>query len=171
MKTTKIIPFSIFEKSNDANIGIEKDEKESVVKFLKKLQSNEFVVFMKLWNFHWNVVGENFGPDHSFFNELYDSFFNRIDEAAERIRQLGERPLGSLKDILDSAELKEYKNDEELPEAKEMYEILVDDFETIIKDIREFLDDEDVDSGNTNYLEDLIMKLEKEAWMLRSHLD
>lgn len=171
MKTREIIKFSMFESFGDANIGIEKEQKENIVKFLKKLQSNEFILFTKIWNFHWLIVSENFGPTHKFFGDLYESFFERIDEVAERIRILGEIPLGSLKDLLDKADLKEFNDDNSVPQEKEMYKSILEDYEIIIKDIRKFLDDEKVDNGTTNYLEDLIMKLEKDAWMIRSHLD
>ena len=167
----RILPFSLFEGFSDGDIGIEKELQESVINFLIKLQANQFVLFMKIWNFHWLIVSKTFGPTHQFFGDLYDKFFDRIDEVAERVRQLGGRPLGSLKDMLEKAELKEYKEDEKVPEEKEMYKMILTDYETVIKDIRKFLKDDKTDSGTTNFLEDMIMKLEKDAWMLRSHLE
>ena len=180
--------FKLYEGFDDGDIGIEKEVQESVIKFLTTLQANSFVLFMKIWNFHWNIVSPTFGPTHSFFNDLYDKFFENIDAVAERIRQLGGRPLGSLDAMIKNAELKEFPEDDTVPDEKEMYKKVLEDYESIIKDIRKFLagdeekeekkkDEEkkveeklSVDSGTTNFLEDMIMKLEKDAWMLRSHL-
>jgi starvation-inducible DNA-binding protein len=164
-----IVKFSLFESSED--IGINKEENDKVVDFLKKLQSNSFVLFMKLWNFHWNIVSKRFGQTHKFFNKLYDSFFDRIDDIAERIRELDKRPLGTLKNILDETDIKEYSDDDDVPSESRMFKMIVEDYETIIKSIRKCLEDEKVDSGTTNYLEDLISKLEKELWMLKSHIE
>ena len=163
-----IIKFSLFEK---ADIGIEKDEITTTVKFLKKLQSDEFVLYVKLWNFHWNVVAKDFDPVHKFLNKLYDKFFDRIDETAERIRQLGERPIGSIKGFLDKTSLEDYAQDDEIPSVPKMFKIITEDYNVIIKNIREFLKEEKTDNGTTNYLEDLIMNLEKDVWMVRSHIE
>ena len=47
---------------------------------------------------------------------------------------------------------------------------ILEDYEFIIREIRNFLDTEGIDNGTMNYLEDLIMNLEKDAWMVRSHI-
>ena len=162
----KIVSYDLFEA--DANIGI--DNSKETIDFLNKLVSNNFVLFLKLWNFHWNLTGSDFGPAHKFLNDLYDAFFEDIDGISERIRALGGRPIGTMKGYLDKADLKEYDDDKEIPEIEKIFQIILDDYESVIKDIRKFLEDDKVDSGTTNFLEDLIMRKEKNAWMLRSHI-
>ncbi len=169
--TKKILPFSVFEEKYDADIGLDKDTQKIVSDFLKTLQSDSFILFVKIWNFHWNVISKRFNPTHEFFNKLYDKFFDRIDEIAERIREIGGRPIGSLSGFLNSTELKEYKEEEEVPNEKDMFKMILTDYETIIKNIRKFLEEDKCDNGTTNFLEDLIMKMEKDAWILRSHLE
>ncbi len=154
----------------NAEIGIKDKKKEITVEFLNRLLSNQFVLFMKLWNFHWIIVSPVFGLTHKFFGDLYNQFFEIIDDTAERIRALGERPIGTLEGFLKETELKEYNDDKDVPEERNMFERLLEDFEFIIREIRNFLGTEELDNGTVNYLEDLIMKLEKNAWMLRSHL-
>lgn len=154
---------------DDTSIGVKEDKKELTIKFLNRLLSNEFVLFMKIWNFHWIIVSPNFGPTHKFFGDLYEKFFDTIDETAERIRSLGGRPIGALNQYLKTTELKEYE-DEDIPEERKMYEKILEDYEFIIREIRNFLDTEGIDNGTMNYLEDLIMNLEKDAWMVRSHI-
>lgn len=166
-----LINFDHFNESfYNANIGVDDDRKKITIEFLNRLLSNEFVLFMKLWNFHWIIVGPSFGIVHNFFEDLYKKFVDIIDDTSERIRSLGERPIGTLKGFLDVTELKEYKDDKEIPDDKEMFERLLEDYEFIIRGIRNFLSTDGIDNGTINYLEDLLMNLEKDAWMIRSHL-
>jgi len=155
---------------DDTSLGIKEDKKELTIQFLNRLLSNEFVLFMKIWNFHWIIVSPSFGPTHEFFGKLYDNFFEIVDDTAERIRSIGGRPIGTLSKYLDTTELKEYEDSKDVPEEHVMYERLLEDYEFIIREIRNFLDTEGIDNGTVNYLEDLIMNLEKDAWMIRSHI-
>lgn len=166
-KRNKIVPFSLFEGFDDADIGIE--NKEGTVTDLNKLLSNHFILFMKIWNFHWIIVGKRFGHIHEFFNELYDKFFENIDNIAERIRIIGGKPIGTLEGYLKETELKEY-TDPSIPDDTKMIEEILKDYDTIIKQIRKYLENEKLDNGTSKFLEDLIEAHEKDAWMLRSHL-
>jgi len=169
MKTTnnKILPFSIFEGYDDGDIGIE-NKKETVEK-LNKLLSNYFILYMKLLNFHWNIVSKRFNNIHKFFEELYDKIFENIDSVAERIRIIGGRPISSLEGYLKNTDLKE-NTDSDVPDVDKMIEEILYDYETIIKEIRDYLSD-DLDNGTSKFLEDLIEAHEKDAWMLRSNLE
>ena len=77
--------------------------------------------------------------------------------------------IGSLEDG-DVTELKEY-TDSSVPDDTKMIKEILENYETIIKQIRKFLEDEKMDNGTSKYLEDLIEEHEKDAWMLRSHLE
>lgn len=160
-----------YEGFSNAEIGIKDEAKEKAIDFLNRLLSNEFVLFMKTWNFHWIIVNNKFSGIHKFFGKIYENFFEVIDDTAERIRSLGGRPIGTLDGFLKKTELKEYEDSKEVPSAKVMFERILEDYEFIIREIRNFLADEDVDNGTTNYLEDLIMNFEKDAWMIRSHIE
>lgn len=165
-KNEKILPFSLFE-GKDPDIGI--DNKDEIVEKLNKILSEQFVLFMKLWSFHWDVVGKKFKNTHEFFNELYDEFFEDIDLTAERIRSLGGKPFGTLKQFIEKSEITEY-SENDTPKASKMYEIILSDFETLIKHIREDLKSE-LDNGTNKLFEDFIEKYEKNAWMLRSNIE
>ena len=65
---------------------------------------------------------------------------------------------------------------EPLPEAKQMLAILSQDNDTLIREIRKDIEqlekEEDTDdAGTTNFLEDMIEKKEKTAWMIRAYLE
>ena len=50
--------------------------------------ANLFVVYMKVYKYHWNIKGEGFLAIHKFFNDVFNSLSEIIDETAERMRQL-----------------------------------------------------------------------------------
>lgn len=162
----EIIPFSLFEEIS-VDIGIKNSDE--IVNELNNILSNHFILFMKLWNYHWIVVSEKFKNIHEFFNELYDKFFENIDSVAERIRSLGGRPHGSFKEYIETATLKEYYG-RTTPDSNEMIKDVLEDYETLIKQIRKALTDIELDNGTNKLLEDLIEMYEKDAWMLRSNL-
>jgi starvation-inducible DNA-binding protein len=164
----EILPFSVFENLEEIDIDIK--NAEDTVKKLNKLLSNHFILFMKLWNFHWIVVSKRFKNIHEFFNELYDKFFENIDTVAERIRSLGGKPFGTFSEYIEESDIKEYDKSN-VPDANKMIEIILEDYETLIKKIRKYLEDGELDNGTNKLLEDLIEEYEKNAWMLRSNIE
>lgn len=60
-----------------------------MVALLSRLLADEHVLYMRLRNYHWNVVGMAFGPLHELFKEQYEEIADDIDDIAERIRSLG----------------------------------------------------------------------------------
>jgi starvation-inducible DNA-binding protein len=69
--------------------------------------ANLHVVYVKLHNFHWNVVGVDFIDFHEKLQELYEEVALEIDRIAERIKMLGFFPLASMYEFLHYATLKE----------------------------------------------------------------
>ena len=153
----------IFEEFEE--LGIEKDE--LTIEFLNRLLANHFTLFLKVYKFHWDVVGSNFGSAHQYLNDLYDALFENVDEIAERIRQLDGKPIGTMKGYLEITEISEFE-EEIVPDGKIIFEILLRDYEFIIRELRNFLSTEGLDNGTVNFLEDMIMNKEKDAWLIRS---
>ena len=92
------------------------------------------------------------------------------------INGMDERPIGSLAGYLEHNRIKEHCESEPLPEAKQMLAILSQDNDTLIREIRKDIEqlekEEDTDdAGTTNFLEDMIEKKEKTAWMIRAYLE
>ncbi len=58
-------------------------------KILQIYLTDLFVVYMKVYKYHWNVKGEGFLSVHTFYNDVFDSLSEIIDATAERMRQLG----------------------------------------------------------------------------------
>ena len=63
------------------------------------------VLYIKLHNLHWNVVGRDFKQVHEYLETLYDGVSDVLDEVAELLKMQGAQPLASLKDYLAAASL------------------------------------------------------------------
>ena len=80
--------------------------------------ANLNVLYRKVQNYHWNIVGAGFFAVHEKLEEYYDAINEQIDDVAERILSIGGRPLGTLKDYLEITTIKEAENKEiSIPEA------------------------------------------------------
>jgi starvation-inducible DNA-binding protein len=70
-------------------IGISERSREAVVRILNDVLSDEYVLYTKTRNYHWNVVGPQFNDYHKFFEAQYDALNEVVDDVAERVRALG----------------------------------------------------------------------------------
>ena len=153
------------------NIGIADDRRDGVLRILTALLADEYVLYTKTRNYHWNVVGPQFNDLHKFFETQYDALNEVVDEVAERSRTLGGPAIGTLAEMLDHARLKEHPK--QYPDAKQMLANLVADHEAIVRTLRGDLAaamDKFGDAGTSDFLTGLMEKHEKMAWMLRSFL-
>lgn len=136
---------------------------------LNYLLASYQVLYQKLRSYHWNVEGPRFFELHEQFEVLYNDLDNRIDEIAERIRSRDEFPVSTMEDSLSISAIEE---DGSQPEAEQMVQNLVNDYQTInklLKDAAETADQEG-DSSSSALLEDYLAEQEKQLWMLKSTL-
>lgn len=152
-------------------IGIKSEHLAGVAKSLGKILADEMILVTKTRKAHWNVEGADFYSKHKFFEDLYNTLDEVIDEVAERIRSIGHFPPATLKEFLQLTHLTEAsrgKND-----SQGFIKELLSDHESIIIHIRENIDDYVTafhDAGSSDFVTGLAEKHEKMAWMLRSHL-
>jgi len=152
-------------------IGIADDHRAATVGILNDLLADEFVLYTKSRNYHWNVVGPQFSELHKLFETQYEQLDEFIDQVAERARALDGRAYGTLAEFSQHSRLKERPG--EAPAARDMIADLLADHETMIRQLRQ--DAETVmnkhgDSGTNDFLIGLMEDHEKTAWMLRAHL-
>jgi len=153
------------------NIEISDKNLKEVATLLNTLLANEYVLYTKTRNAHWNIQGDNFIELHKFFESQYDSLNIIIDDTAERVRALGHFALGSLKDFLKVAQLSE-QNDN-FSDQNHIIKTLLEDHESIIHSLRNhivIITDEFKDLGTADFMTGLMEQHEKMAWMLRSYL-
>lgn len=153
------------------DIGISEQSRKEICKRLTILLSNEYLLYTKTLNYHWNVKGKLFGPLHLLFDKQYNQLFEFIDKIAERITALGFPAAGSLQEFLEHGILSEHPGIH--ISDTDMIANLLKDHETIIKHLRNDIDltMELNDAGTNNFLAQLIEDHEKIAWMLRAHLE
>lgn len=149
-------------------IGIKDNTK--VTKFLTVLLADEFVLYMKTRNAHWNVEGPDFHTMHVYFEQQYNELAVIVDEVAERLRKLDHYAVASLSEYLKLTHLSEKpleKND-----SLSFIQALLSDYESIIIYIREQLEalKNQLDKGTEDFITGLLEQHEKTAWMLRAHL-
>jgi starvation-inducible DNA-binding protein len=152
------------------NTGLGDKQREGLAKLLNTLLSDEFMLYVKTRRFHWNVVGSDFGELHNFFEGQYEALDDIVDDVAERARALDATAVGSMKEFLALARLREEAGKN--PDAKGMLAALLADHETLVRNLRKDLETADTlgDAGTNDFLTGLLEVHEKMAWMLRSYL-
>jgi len=153
------------------NIGIADKSRDGVVAVLNALLADEYVLYTKTRNYHWNVVGPQFNDLHKFFEAQYSEVDDIVDEVAERARALGGNSAGTLTEFLKLTRLKEPSGQ---PAASKMLANLLADHEALIRQLRadaEIVGGKYGDSGTNDFLIGLMERHEKMAWMLRAFLE
>ncbi len=154
------------------NIGINEENRSKVAKILNTTLADEYTLYTKTLNFHWNVYGPAFDQFHKFFERQYLELFEIIDEVAERVRALGYRSLGCMSEFNKHSRLKEAPEGV-VPIDLDMVKHLLEDHESLIKFLRIDLEKsvDYNDAGTNNFLTDTLEKHEKMAWMLRAFIE
>ena len=154
------------------NIGISEKNRQAIADQLSKILADEFVLYSKTLNFHWNVEGTDFHSVHLYLETLYEEQQEVVDTVAEKIRMIGHYVPATLEKYLELTHLTEKtkgKND-----SQSIFAELLEDHESIIIFLREEIKpiaDKWEAEGISDYLTGLLEQHEKTAWMLRSHLD
>jgi starvation-inducible DNA-binding protein len=150
--------------------GISRESLQKIANILNDDLADEYVLLTKTRNYHWNVEDPRFNDLHKFFEEQYEVLSAAVDEIAERVRAVGGRTRATLKEFINSSQIREDVGS--YPNADTMLGNLLSDHETIIKTLRKNINEcqELNDEGTANFLTDKMEAHEKMAWMLRSFL-
>lgn len=144
-------------------------EKE-LLKNLNKYLSNLGVLYIKLHNLHWNVVGINFKATHEYFETLYDGISASLDSVAEIIKMHEGTPLASLKTYLELSTIEELPSIE--VDNKTSLKIVLEDFiemKSLVEEIRQIADKEDLYDIVT-LVEGELEQYNKSIWFIKSML-
>jgi starvation-inducible DNA-binding protein len=154
----------------DIDTGISRESLQKIANILNDDLADEYVLLTKTRNYHWNVEDPRFNDLHKFFEEQYELLSAAVDEIAERVRAVGGRTRATLKEFINSSQIREDIGS--YPNAETMLGNLLSDHETIIKTLRKNINEcqELNDEGTANFLTDKMEAHEKMAWMLRSFL-
>ena len=144
--------------------------KKELLLNLNKYLANLGVLYVKLHNLHWNVVGINFKAIHEYFENLYDGISASLDRVAETIKMHEETPLASLKSYLEVSDIKELESSE--IDGKKSLKIVLEDFKKIkslIEEIRKEADEEDLYDIVT-LIESDLEQYNKSIWFIKAML-
>jgi len=153
------------------NIGISDKNRQVIADQLSKILADEFVLYSKTLNAHWNIEGPDFHAVHVYLETLYNQQQEIVDTVAEKIRAIGHYVPAQLNKYLELTHLSEKvpkKND-----SQTFFTELLEDHESIIVFLRENIKpivDKLKTEGVSDYITGLMEYHEKTAWMLRSHL-
>jgi starvation-inducible DNA-binding protein len=143
---------------------------DAVVRELSSLLATSYTLYTKTQNYHWNVTGPMFTTLHTLFETQYTELAMAIDEIAERIRARGAFAPGSAAQF---AKISAVREDTGRAEAKQMIRNLTQDQEAVgvvarrVIEAAEAVNDQaSVDLGTRR-----LDAHEKNAWMLRVHLE
>ncbi|QLE55671.1 Dps family protein [Nostoc sp. TCL26-01] len=154
------------------NIGLTDEQRQGVINLLNQDLADSYLLLVKTKKYHWDVVGPQFRTLHELWEEHYEKLTENIDAIAERVRTLGGYPIGTMEGFLKVATLKEHAGD--VPNATGMVAQLVEDHESIVRNLREHIDtssEEFHDEGTADFLTGLMEEHEEIAWMLRSFIE
>ena len=155
----------------EAKIGITQENLSKVAQELIKILADEYVLYTKTKNAHWNIEGPDFHSKHLFFEGQFGQLDELVDNVAERIRSLGHYAPGSLKGFLALTHFSEQLHEKN--DSAGFIKELLTDHESLIIHLREninFFAIDLKDTGSSDFLTGLMEIHEKMAWMLRSHL-
>ena len=142
--------------------------KKEIVNKIKNYLADTSVLYIKLHNLHWNLVGLQFKSVHEYLESLYDNFAEVLDEVAELLKMHGEIPLASMKDYLATSKIEEIASKDIA--IADVLAITLKDMQTMkatAETIRKEADEEDI-FDVVGMLEDHISNYNKTIWFLQS---
>ena len=143
---------------------------EQTVEALSKLLADSYTLYLKTHNYHWNVTGPMFTTLHALFETQYTDLALAVDEIAERIRTLGAPAPGSYTAFTRLTTVAEENGS---PSATDMIGNLVVDQKIIGDSARAVIEAAEA-AGDQATVDLAVRRLdlhEKNAWMLRVHLE
>lgn len=159
-------------KNMKTEIGITENNRREVADRLAVLLADEYVLYTKTRNAHWNVEGPDFFDKHKFFEGQYEQLDDVIDRVAERIRAIGHYTVAKLSDFLKLTHLSE-EMAADSSDSRSYLEELLDDHQSIIIYLRENIHpigEKFEDQGTADFITGLMEEHEKMAWFIRAHL-
>ena len=157
-------------KTPKIDIGIAEGPRKAIADGLSRLLADEYTLYLKTHNFHWNVTGPMFNTLHLMFETHYTEAALAVDLVAERIRALGFPAPGTYGQYVKLSSIKETEG---VPEAMDMVRLLVQGHEACAKTARSVfpIADKASDEPTADLLTQRLQVHEKTAWMLRSLLE
>lgn len=133
---------------------------------LNLLLSNLNVFYRKLQNFHWNVTGKDFYTVHEKLEEYYNDINEQIDEVAEHIISKDCNVMATMKEYLETAQIKEAESKKIYSE--EIWKEVLEGFEILIENCKKIKEEADSEKAYTtsSLMDDYLKDYKKKCWMI-----
>jgi len=137
---------------------------------LNELLATYQLHYQNLRSLHWNIKGQNFFELHLKYEELYNRSQIIIDDIAERLLVLEQKPFYSFTHYLKNSKIEENNY---ITDGKEGMKYILNAQEVILSLENEILklSSSENDEGTTSMMSDLIREKEKTNWMFKSWLE
>lgn len=152
------------------SIGLDVSKARDLAKDLNTLLANFQVYYQNLRGIHWNIKGKRFFDLHVKFEELYDDANIKVDMIAERILTLGESPIHTFQDYINTSRVPVGKDISHDEKAVQLIVNSISELLTIERSILE-KSDEVNDEGTNAMMSDFISEQEKTIWMMKAWLN
>lgn len=143
---------------------------DPVVRHLQRQVANAFLLYANYKRYHWQTYGPLFRDLHRLFDELADEVQGTLDDLAERLRMIGQDPIATPAEVMESASVKPAPLGQSM---REMVETADAHAVTVIREMREAIRvaDEAEDPGTADVLTRFVQIHEKHEWWLRDLLE
>ena len=156
------------EPAIDTKLPLDAGERENSTQVLQGILYDLASLQSNVHQAHWNIEGIEYIQLHEFYQDLYETLFKFIDEAAERKLQLGvpadNRPEG----IVKSARIKSIETG--FIGDEESLRILVNDYSTMSAELYDGIEATDGDLVTQDLLIAFAHMVDQHYWQLRAHL-
>ncbi len=140
-----------------------------VIEGLKNVLADNYALYLKTQNYHWNVEGPNFQGLHLLFEEQYTDLAGAIDTVAELIRGLGEKAPGTFDTYIKRTSI---KSGNENASAQQMIKDLLESQALIQKTLQQCLEiaQKAGDEVVAGFMIERLTFHRKASWILKSSL-
>lgn len=141
-----------------------------IVEALQRQAANALVLYMNYKHYHWQTYGPMFRDLHLLFDDFAEAVLPTLDEFAERVRMIGQDPLASPSEMMETASVRVAAKDQTMREmVKEADQNLL----IVIGEMRKGakLADDANDPGTVDLFSRHVQVHEKYEWWLRDILE
>ena len=144
-------------------------DNKPVIEGLKNVLADNYALYLKTQNYHWNVEGPNFKGLHLLFEEQYTDLAGAIDTVAELIRGLGEKAPGTFDTYIKRTSI---KSGNENASAQQMIKDLLESQTLIQKTLQQCLEiaQKAGDEVVAGFMIERLTFHRKASWILKSSL-
>jgi starvation-inducible DNA-binding protein len=152
---------------------VKNEVKVEIAELLKPILADQYLLYTKVRNYHWNITGDMFYTLHAKFEDFYNELADDVDEVAERIRALGVYAPGTMSEFTELSGLKD-EQPGNYPDQITMAKNLINDFEFLtisLNNAGDKIEGELNDRVTVDLLNGIAARYEKNVWMLKSLIE